>query len=303
MERQRQIKILSIVALVVAIAGMSLGFAAFSATLNISSNASVTPDSGDFEIQLCNDDRLNYCDEILTDYVAYYYEYGGAINNYGDVGGNVAFFKMTFTKPGQAIEYKFYAQNVGKYDAYLRSVFFESLEDGSYKRCSASTTDETKATDTLVQAACDGINISVSIDGIQQAISPYGIFGHKLAKQTVEEIKVKFEYEADAAYVDGPFNVEFGKLEFYYSTVDGVSKLISFTISGVTYQAEEGMTWKSWIDSDYNVDGYYIDEYSKITVGDGEYVMYVDTSNVDTFSVIEDSYSYYYGTHNGSSND
>ena len=40
--------ILSIIALVIAIVGMSLGFAAFSATLNISSSASVTPDSGSF---------------------------------------------------------------------------------------------------------------------------------------------------------------------------------------------------------------------------------------------------------------
>ena len=50
MEKQRQIKLLSIVALVIAIAGMTLGFAAFSTTLNISSSATVTPNSEDFKI-------------------------------------------------------------------------------------------------------------------------------------------------------------------------------------------------------------------------------------------------------------
>ncbi|MBQ3511969.1 MAG: hypothetical protein IJA30_06735 [Bacilli bacterium] len=49
MEKERQIKLLSIIALVVAITGMTLGFAAFSTTLNISSSATVTPNSEDFK--------------------------------------------------------------------------------------------------------------------------------------------------------------------------------------------------------------------------------------------------------------
>lgn len=35
--------------------------------------------------------------------------------------------------------------------------------------------------------------------------------------------------------------------------------LISFTINDVAYQAETGMTWKEWIDSTYNTDGFYYD--------------------------------------------
>ena len=36
----------------------------------------------------------------------------------------------------------------------------------------------------------------------------------------------------------------------------GGSNTISFTIEGTSYQAEEGMTWKEWINSDYNTDGF-----------------------------------------------
>lgn len=32
--------------------------------------------------------------------------------------------------------------------------------------------------------------------------------------------------------------------------------LISFTIDGTSYQAEEGMTWGEWVDSEYNTDGF-----------------------------------------------
>ena len=34
------------------------------------------------------------------------------------------------------------------------------------------------------------------------------------------------------------------------------ANLISFTISDNSYQAEEGMTWKQWVESDYNTDGF-----------------------------------------------
>lgn len=40
--------------------------------------------------------------------------------------------------------------------------------------------------------------------------------------------------------------------------------LISFTIAGTSYQAEEGMTWTEWCASSYNTDGYKIYESSYI---------------------------------------
>ena len=40
----------------------------------------------------------------------------------------------------------------------------------------------------------------------------------------------------------------------------GVTNLISFTIDGTSYQAEEGMTWVDWVASSYNTGGFYIIE-------------------------------------------
>lgn len=78
MEKQRQMKLLSIVALVVAIIGMTLGFAAFSTTLSISSSATVTPNSEDFKISLygMNDEFVNeikYINDVFK--VKYFTEY------------------------------------------------------------------------------------------------------------------------------------------------------------------------------------------------------------------------------------
>lgn len=40
------------------------------------------------------------------------------------------------------------------------------------------------------------------------------------------------------------------------ATKQGAASLISFTIAGTSYQAEEGMTWGEWVASDYNTDRY-----------------------------------------------
>ena len=37
-----------------------------------------------------------------------------------------------------------------------------------------------------------------------------------------------------------------------------VKNLINFIIDGVSYQAEEGMTWEDWVNSSYNTNGFYI---------------------------------------------
>ena len=42
-------------------------------------------------------------------------------------------------------------------------------------------------------------------------------------------------------------------------TVEKAAALISFTIDGTSYQAEEGMTWGDWIDSSYNNGLFYAD--------------------------------------------
>lgn len=39
---------------------------------------------------------------------------------------------------------------------------------------------------------------------------------------------------------------------------DEAVNLISFSVDSKTYQAEDGMTWEEWVDSEYNTDGYYL---------------------------------------------
>lgn len=255
MEKQRNIKILSIIALVLAIAGMSLGFAAFSATLNISSSASVTPSSSDFKVVFSKAKNGVVNDENDTIYGQPHITSNGVTATVGHVGyTTISDLEVNFTSPGQYVEIDVFAHNKGKYDAYLRAINITNFDNGSYKKCSTTT-----ATDALVQSACEGLKISLDIEGTTYDVGTTNISGHKLLMDNSEEVTIRIEYLGDSALADGPFTVEFGGISLDYSTVDGTSNLINFKIDGVTYQAEEGMTWEEWVVSDYNTIGAYIE--------------------------------------------
>ena len=63
MKRNRQAKIVAILSLCVSVVGLTLGFAAFSNTLTISSSTTVSPDESDFKLVLYGLPGGNY-DEI-----------------------------------------------------------------------------------------------------------------------------------------------------------------------------------------------------------------------------------------------
>lgn len=244
MEKQRKIKILSILALVLAIVSMSLGFAAFSTTLNISSAANVSPNSSDFSV-LFSSSNANQSSSSVS-----------GIGTDGATGGTATLSGTTisnltanFTEPGQSVTYTFYAHNVGKYIAYLRNLSFDSG-----KSCVGSS----DADDTLVQNACSDITVSVTI-GDTTYSNDTNVYSHALEIDGYETVVVTISYVADGNVADGDFSVTFGDVSLTYSTVDGVAPtIITFGIMGVSYQGEEGMTWGEWINSDYNGAGVYV---------------------------------------------
>ena len=74
------------------------------------------------------------------------------------------------------------------------------------------------------------------------------------------------------------------------ATVSKVS-LISFTIDGTSYQAEEGMTWGEWVESEYNTDG-YLDQNGFIGKNATYLVCLENGGAVTTLSLIEANYNY-----------
>lgn len=212
MEKQRQIKILSIVALVLAISAMTLGFAAFSTTLNISSSASVTPSSADFAVRFSTSQT-----SLVTDAVAPSSKTSGITTTNGTIVNGVSptlsNLSASFTSPGQYVEYTVYARNEGEYTAYLNNINY--LGD---KTCITSS----GTTENLVQSACSSINVTVTI-GNTTYDDTTPISSHALAKDASEAIKVRLEYSSTGTPVDGSFKITFPSISLVYSTIDNSS--------------------------------------------------------------------------------
>lgn len=250
MQYRRKKQLTIILALIVAIASLSVGFAAFSATLNISSSASVTPNSDNFSVVFSSSQYA-----ITTNNTS-----GTVVNGIGTngaMGGITSLYQNSasgliaeFTEPGQSLDITIYAHNTGEYDAYLRGVNITNVAGTSYKKCTAAT----NTTDALVQSACNGISISINIGGINYA---YGatITNHILEKGSVEPIIITVAYNSTAARADGNFDISFGDISLEYSTID--NRIITFTAAGTQCQTTAGTTWLEYINSSDNTSGIY----------------------------------------------
>jgi hypothetical protein len=71
----------------------------------------------------------------------------------------------------------------------------------------------------------------------------------------------------------------------------GGGSLITFTIGGAEYQAEEGMTWGEWVDSEYNVNRKVFINLDN-TIGSGFYFVGTEEYYVFTSDIIQENYNY-----------
>ena len=217
MEKNKSTKIISIIALIVAVIGLSLGFAAFSRVLTIQSSATVNPSSSDFVVKFSTSDSEQKDGQVTG-------SGNGATAEAATISGTqITGLKAKFTKPGQSVTYSFYARNESDYNAYLKSINIANAGSGSTTISCSAISD---ASPTLVQAACKGIHVTVTVgegsgkQGIATDNSNDSIDGHLLAKKTGSEpVVVKIEYNGtDVA--DGDFNVTIGDITLNYSTQD-----------------------------------------------------------------------------------
>ena len=206
---------------------MSLGFAAFSASLDLASNAFVSPDSATFNVKFSTSkDELIESDVVPSDITSGLSASNGVIDN--SQSPTLKNLSVSFTSPGQYVEYTFYARNEGEYTAYLNSINYFGE-----KTCTASE----DATVSLVEDACSYINMTTYVEEVEYNNTTQ-ISGHSLVKNTGEEIKVRISYEANAPAVDGEFNITFGDVILVYSTIDDAKYIPPDSVLDVTYLSD-----------------------------------------------------------------
>ena len=216
MEKNRSGQFIALLALIVAIVGVSVGFAAFSSALSIQSSANVKPDQSTLNVDFSSSDTAVVTNAIKptttpTTVVAT----DATIDNSADpVIRNLS---ATFKEPGQKAVYTFYAYNAGELEAFLKSIVYENVSSkNSNKVCTAGE----GTTDALVQKACEGISLKVKVGTEAETSSGIAsISNHSLAKGVSEEITVTLEYASDATRADGDFTVSFCDVTLNYSSV------------------------------------------------------------------------------------
>lgn len=215
MERDRSAKIIAIIALCVAVVGLSIGFAAFSNDLTIKSSAKVTPNAKDFDVNFSTINTSELAGTVSGVGTNSATAEDATIDNSNSP--TITGLKANFTEPGQKVTYSFYAHNAGKYVAYLNNVTYANVRGQSAtKVCTPG--ERTDAT--MVEAACNGISVSVKVGRDSFTGSNSSIANHSLGLNTYEEVVVTIEYNSSASRADGDFDVAFGDIILTYGAVD-----------------------------------------------------------------------------------
>ena len=217
MEKNRNAQVIAIVALVVAVLGLSVGFASFSNVLNIQASANVKPDNDTMNVDFSSSiDSVTVAEITPTATPNSIVTTNATIDNSADP--TISNLNATFTEPGQSVVYKFYAYNAGELNAYLKSIVYANAAgSNATKVCTAKE----GTTDALVQKACENILVKVKVGNeLETATGKASITGHSLAKKTGEMITVTLEYAAGAERTDGDFSVAFGNITLNYSSAD-----------------------------------------------------------------------------------
>lgn len=217
MDKQKKRYVIALVALVVAVWWLAIGFSAFSSVLSVQPQASVNPSDAAFNVDFSSSNLSIVTDNVVPVKTPTTITATEAVidNTSNPVISNLS---AVFTEPGQKAVYTFYAYNTGQYLAYLKNITYSNVNgETSFRKCVA----QTGTTDALVQTACNDIVVKVKVGSEAEVIgSKSGITGHSLAENTSEQIIVTIEYLAGGSRADGDFVVDFGDITLNYSSVD-----------------------------------------------------------------------------------
>ena len=229
MEKDRKTKMIAIAALIVGVVGLSLGFAAFSNTLTIKSSAEVTPDDSIFNVDFSKQSG-SVVDGTVTPTLsptggpAEFVGSDATIDNTNDPV--IRNLHATFTEPGQSVTYNFYTKNAGALKAYLKNVTFANVSGQSTtKVCAPKTGSQNPATASLVNAACSGISLTMTLGSESFTASKAraeftSATAHDLEVDGYEAVTVVISYASGSAQADGDFDVSFGDITLLYSSAE-----------------------------------------------------------------------------------
>lgn len=233
MKKERHSKIFTIIALALTLVALTLGFAAFSTTLNISSNATVSPNQEDFKITIygmqdeeaVKDIQENgTLDESKLSSTISYPAYDSSnvtaeiatINNSTHTISNI---NAGFVDPGYEAVYFFVIKNEGKYDAYLdlTGYTYENEEYHPEEAITGTCTPGEGTTASLVEETCSSVVTTLALVDLENQ-SETGDTVLTIPKDKSIILGFLVGYIEPDVRADGPFTVTFDDFKLNFST-------------------------------------------------------------------------------------
>lgn len=190
MEKERGFRIIAVIALMVAVVGLTIGYAAYSSTLRINGTANVDPSSWNVKFVYKTGNSLT---ATLT---------GGAVMHTEATltDTQVSGFNATLKAPGDSATYTFTVKNAGSLDAKLSTFTMGTL--------SCAPADGSSATTEEVGNVCK--ELSYTLTGVTE--------GETLAANASSDLTLKLEWsKTGVATASGPIAITVGETTLLYT--------------------------------------------------------------------------------------
>ena len=218
MEKNRGARVIAIIALIVAVTGLTIGFAAFSNSLNISSSANVKPNPDTFKVLFSSSGTALETSKITSTSTDSSVTVGEATIENSGTTPTISGLTAGFTEPGKSVTYEFFVHNAGEYEAYLKSINYANVSGkNNPKVCTAVDSENTTAS--LVSKACEDISLTVKV-GDTTVTGTETNMNQLLVRKKFTPVTVTINYADNGNRADGDFNVEFGDISFTYSSAE-----------------------------------------------------------------------------------
>lgn len=113
------------------------------------------------------------------------------------------------------------------------------------------------ADNTFTVKTAEGAELPFTVTANGDAVAAGGeILAVNPADSAAGTATITFDIDETAIQYAGTYT---GSATFTIAVKDVPKTIINFTIDGTSYQAEEGMTWKQWVVSDYNTGNFEVD--------------------------------------------
>ena len=228
MEKERNTRVMAIIALCLAVVGLSIGFAAFTRNLNITFSESNVNISGDLDVRfLASADPEDTSTIINAETSSGTTASPATILGDGKTIGGVWF---TFNNNAQSVKYDFYIYNNSEYDAYLKSVEFLNYAGADQNKVCTALEGTNQD---MVDEACDSIVAIIGADfnGDNELFeneiiydSMSNISSIKIPKGGITLATLAILYVGDstsAILPNGDFKINFGDIKLNFSSLEG----------------------------------------------------------------------------------